>query len=71
MNICSINTINFGAKIQFDNNIPERKQSLPQKGRTFCRKTYTAARRIFIVPIFFSAILSKVTKVRKSIKLPS
>lgn len=71
MIICNVNTLNFGAKIQFDNGYTEKKQTFAQRSKIFCRRTHNAARRTFIVPMFFSSILSKIIKVRKSIKLPS
>ncbi len=71
MNICSVNNLNFGARVQFDNQITNTKQTLPQKTRKICNRAYIGTRRIFIIPVFFSAILSKIIKVRKSIILPS
>ena len=63
--------MSFGARIQFDNKMTNTKKTLPQKTRQACRGVYIAARRVFIIPVFFSAILSKIIKVRKSIKIPS
>ena len=71
MNTCSVNNMSFGARIQFDNKMTNTKKTLPQKTRQALSGVYVNARRIFIVPVFFSAILSKIIKVRKSIKIPS
>ena len=71
MNMCSVNTINFGARVQFDNNRPETKMTLPQKTRKACGRACVKAKHVFIIPVFFSAILSRIIKVKKSIRLPS
>lgn len=63
--MCSVNNINFGARVKFDN----KGKTLTNKGShpALC----TRAKYVFIIPAFFSAILTKIIKVKKSIKLPS
>ena len=70
MNIHGITNTNFGAKIQFENRTAENTP-LPKYAGQICRKTCINAKRIIMIPLFFSAVLSKIIKVRKSIKLPS
>ncbi len=71
MNVCSVNKMSFEARIQFDNKVANTKRNLPQKTRQTCREIYGIARRVFIIPMFFHTILSKIIKVRRSIKVPS
>lgn len=70
MNITCVNSVNFGAKIQFENSFTT-KNTLKGFSTQIPQKICTKAKRIFIIPIFFSAILSRIIKVKKSIKLPS
>ena len=76
MNVYSMNNISFSAKIQFDNNTakasfnPQPKSLLKQAGKT-CFVGYQVAKNIITSRISISAILSKIIKVKNSIKLPS
>ena len=76
MNVYSMNNISFSAKIQFDNNTakasfnPQPKSLLKQAGKT-CFVGYQITKNIITSRISISAILSKIIKVKNSIKLPS
>ena len=71
MNVCSVNKTSFEARIQFDNKVANTKRNLPQKTRQTCCGIYVVAKRVFVIPMFFPTILSRIIKVRRSIKVPS
>lgn len=68
MNVSNINLTDFRARIQFDN---KKQSGLPQKNICTCQRTYIKAKHILAIPLFFSAVLSKIIKIKNSVKLPS
>ncbi len=74
MNICSVNPNSFKAKIQFENKQPKPVRLL-KKSQDFCLNSEVKAaawlKKSLFVLTCFSAIITKLIKVRQSIKLPS
>ena len=61
MNVNSVNSTNFGAKIRFENKA-QQIQKAPSAVHRFRRSICKNAGRALFVPIFFSAILSRIIK---------